>query len=455
MSFHNIEKKNFFYKLLHLYTTFAHNKLFYRKVYILNADKIPKNAHLIFTPNHQNALMDALGPLCNIDKQLVFLARSDIFKKKFVASILYFLKILPVFRIRDGYSEVKKNKSIFQKTIDVINAQNGLVILPEGNHEGIHQLRQFKKGFARIAFQTEESNDFELDIKIVPMGLHYSDYISSGSDLYINFGEPLNVSAYYELYKEAPAKAVNKLTSDLAEEIKPLMVHIESADNYDFYDSIRLLYWRNMCNPNNKKKCADSMRIMAEQEAISLLGLIEKETPEKFDQLNQLNKTYTAGLHKNSLNDESFCKPAKPLNLIFKSLGFLVGLPIFLYGFFTNLVPFVIVKYAESLIKDLQFKSSFKFVLSLIVFPLFYLIPIVLIIIFCSSLFLGILIFLSLPSTGFFAIRYAHAFKQFKIIWKYMTFKSRNPSQFENMNTVKASMDQIVNNAKINFQTAG
>ena len=91
---------------------------------------------------------------------MVFLARADIFKKKFIAAILYFLKILPVYRIRDGFSSLKGNDEIFTKTIDVLKNKNGLVILPEGDHSGFRRLRQLKKGICRVAFQSDEATDF-------------------------------------------------------------------------------------------------------------------------------------------------------------------------------------------------------------------------------------------------------------------------------------------------------
>ena len=435
-----------------MFVDFTHNRLFYRKVYVLNANNIPKDGHLIFTPNHQNALMDALALLCNIDKQLVFLARSDIFKKKFIASILYFLRILPIFRIRDGYSAVKKNSSIFQKTMDVINAQNGLVILPEGNHEGVHQLRPLKKGFARIAFQTEEESNFTLNIEIIPVGLHYSDYVKSRSDLYINFGKPISVSDYYEQYKESPAKAVNKITKDLAERIKSQMVHVSSDKYYKLYYSIKSLYWRTIYENSGIQRNQKFERIKAEQKVITLLEYIEKESPQKFAELTKLNENFTEKLRDFDLKKFVFNKPFGILSLLFQSIGFLVCFPLFIYGLLTNLIPLFIVKFAESRIKDLQFKSSFKYVISILVFPLYYIIPLVLISIFCSSMIMGMLILLSLPFSGLFTIIYHHAFADFKAQWKVCFFKFRNPSQFEKTKKIKTSMDQLINDAKINFQ---
>ena len=108
MSKKNIEKFDLFYEILRKYVDFWHNHIYYRKVIVYGRENIDHSAHNSFAPNHQNALMDALAVLFTNSTQMVFLARADIFKKKFIAAILYFLKILPVYRIRDGFSTLKR-----------------------------------------------------------------------------------------------------------------------------------------------------------------------------------------------------------------------------------------------------------------------------------------------------------------------------------------------------------
>jgi len=218
---------------------FWHNNVFYRKVIVVGQENLNPDHHMIFAPNHQNALMDALAVLFTNKGYNVFLARADIFRKKMIASILYFLKILPVYRIRDGYSSLKGNDEIFAKTIDVIKNKNGLVILPEGNHEGFRRLRQLKKGICRVAFQADEAEGYSLKIKIIPIGIEYSHYIRYRQVLTVVYGEPIEVSEYHELYKSSPERALVQLKSRLSDEIKNLMVHIESEEDYEAIDELR------------------------------------------------------------------------------------------------------------------------------------------------------------------------------------------------------------------------
>jgi len=173
-------------------------------------------------------------------KDSLFFLHVPIFsKKKVIASLLYFIKILPVYRIRDGFRSVTGNDEIFDKTIDVLRNKNGLVVLPEGNHEGFRKLRQLKKGICRIAFQAEEASDFKLNIKIIPVGLEYSHYSRYREVVTVVYGRPIEVSEFNELYRKSPEIALNELRSKLSFEMKRIMVHIDSEEDYEAIDELR------------------------------------------------------------------------------------------------------------------------------------------------------------------------------------------------------------------------
>ena len=81
----NIEKFSLGYAILKSFVRVWHNFVHYRRVIVIGKENIKSENHNIFAPNHQNALMDALAVLCTTPGQPIFLARSDIFKKKFLA----------------------------------------------------------------------------------------------------------------------------------------------------------------------------------------------------------------------------------------------------------------------------------------------------------------------------------------------------------------------------------
>lgn len=423
MAKHNIEKYSAGYALLKTVAGFWHNNVFYRKVIVLGRENIKPDDHLIFAPNHQNALMDALAVLFSHKGQPVFLARADIFKRKTLAAILYFLKILPVYRIRDGFSSVKGNDEIFIKTIDVLKNKNGLVILPEGDHAGFRRLRQLKKGICRVAFQSDEATGFSLRIKIIPVGLEYSNYSRYRQVLTVAYGTPIEVSEYFESYKLNPERALNELRSRLSDEMKSIMVHIESEEDYEAIDELR-----SMING----RFSDDIKVTK--------LFRDRILVKKMNQLMNTDETLYRKICSLSLNVK---KKAKELNtdyrllekrkhplgwLIAGIIGIVITFPLFIYGNIFNLTFLEIPNLQIRKIKDPQFHSSIRYAISLALAFVFLPLYLVLSLFIFSSWWLGLLIFLTIPVSGLFAWNYYLEFRRIKggfRVRKYMKQKNR------------------------------
>jgi len=400
----------------------------------MNKENIPKDAHLIFTVNHQNALMDAMALASTLEHQPVFMARSDIFKKPIMARLLTIIKILPIYRIRDGYTNLKKNDAVFQKTIDVIKNHNGLVILPEGNHEGLHRLRTLKKGFARIAFQTEEASNFQLNMKIIPVGIDYTNYQNHQSYLFINFGKPISVSDFYKAYKENSVTAIDQLKSSLSDHLKPLMIHIESVEYYSLYDKLRDIYREKMCTKMCFPHSNYPYRFLADKEFIRLLTIFEGKHPDQMsafqDMVIQHNKiAEELNLEPNQLNH-----PIKSGGyFVFSSFVFLLTFPVFIYGWLNNILPYRIPLMLLKKIKDVQFHSSIKYVLSMVSFPFFHIIQTLILRIFTPNWNLTLLYFISVPVSGIIAFFYYKYFMRWNQNLKYFKALKRKSPAFEEL----------------------
>ncbi len=113
------EKWSVGYWLFKEYVQFA-DWLIHKKIIVTGKEKIPKNKPIVFAPNHQNALSDPMAILLHTRFQPVWLARADIFKTKTITAILRFLKIMPVYRLRDGKENLAKNDETFADSIKVL-----------------------------------------------------------------------------------------------------------------------------------------------------------------------------------------------------------------------------------------------------------------------------------------------------------------------------------------------
>jgi len=441
-----IEKKKLGYTILRPYVNFV-TKIYFRTT-VHNLDNIPKDDVIIFAPNHQNALMDALAILATVKTEPVFLARADIFKKKSIAKILTFLKILPIYRIRDGKESLKNNEQIFRKTVDVLKNKNGLVILPEGNHAGIRKLRTLKKGISRIAFEAEEANNFSFDIKIIPVGLDWTHYSNFRSRLFVNFGQPISVSDYYEEYKNNPPRGMNLLRERIAEELKKYMIHIESEDYYEMFDIIRYLYLPQMIKKMRLKKNKQPYNFYAQKKIINALNQFTEENTEEASSLYKLTHRYGYLLRKLNLRHWVFQKKNFTVTgLIGQSLLAILLLPVYLYGSILNYLPYKIPVWATKKVKDPQFVSSFRTVIALLLFPVYYIILAIIGTNIFSSGWIILAFILTLPFFGLFAFHYFIGIKKLlaKIRFKFMQwFKNKDLLETEGLFAqITSKMDKI------------
>lgn len=403
----NIEKYSARYALFKQAVGFWHDKVFYRKIIVMGAENIVPEDHLIFAPNHQNALMDALAVLFTHKGQPVFLARADIFKRKAIAAFLYFIKILPVYRIRDGFSSLKANDEIFLKTIDVLKNKNGLVILPEGDHAGFRRLRQLKKGICRVAFQADEATGFQLKIKIIPVGIEYSNYSRLRQVLTVVYGKPIEVSEYYQLYMESPEKALNILRIRLSTEIKKVMVHIESEDDYEAIDELRSII---------NGRFSDSIKLpklYRDRNLIEKLNRLKISDPQTYNKICSLSLQVKEKAKDLNITYRLLEKKKHQLNWLIAGLvGLLLTFPVWLFGNIFTLTFLSLPELQIRKTKDLQFHSTIRFGISLALAFIFLPVYLIVSMFIFSPWWLAILIFLTIPVAGIFAWNYNILFRR-------------------------------------------
>jgi len=446
MSKEKIGKLTLGYWLLKQYAWFCH-WLYYKKIYISGAENIPRGCPVIFAPNHQNALMDPMAVLLTRKGHIVFLARADLFNKPAIARILTFLKILPIYRLRDGYASLHNNDAIFKRTVEVLKGNTPLMMLPEGNHEGYRRLRPFKKGLARIAFMAEEQSNFTMGIKIVPVGIDYSDYVKCKQTLLIQYGQPLSVSDYKEQYLANQPRAIQSLTDDLYVRIKKLMIHIGDEENYDTYRLLRDIYLMRFMQKTGINDFSYPNQFNAEKKLVDILDHVSAADPGFMKKTGQLASEYDSLMRKYNLRTFLLRKARYPIvGLILRSLGLLLLSPIFIFGTIFNYLPFMIPVWISRKVEDIQFHSSFKFVLALIIFPVFYLLLLLFPGLLFHGCFLKLIGILIIFICGNLALIYLVHLKKVFAKWRYnvLSRKGKLDRLFQIRNEIFELLDSKV-----------
>jgi len=381
-----IQDDSLWYQVVFMTVKFAFSK-FYRQTEIRGLDNVPMGEPVIYAPNHQCGLMDPLVVLLNRNEPVVFMARADIFQNKQAAKFLHFLKIMPVFRIRDGFENLGKNEVLFNIAKDVLLDRKKLCVMPEGNHGEQHKLRPLVKGIFRIAFTAEEALHGNGHVRIVPVGIDHSHFQHAGSDVVLTFGVPIHVENYLPEYQENQAIGLNAIRERLAGDLTCLMHDIRSEKNYDLIYTLCCLGAPAYLEVQKEKGISPSASKRAGRyfDARKAIGLhLDELDQAKSLQLEEWKKQCA---HLNQLpyyaDEIATWMEYKPGFPEYFCLA-LISLP-FLPGMLLNTPAWLLNRKICKGIEDKQMHSTFAFVCGLIINPLVYLLTAIIICLVSAS----------------------------------------------------------------------
>ena len=293
---------------------------YFRRIRVHGLTNLPKGKPVLLLSNHQNALLDALLIASRLDHFAYFLTRAGVFQKAFVSKLLDSFNMLPVYRIRDGWSNLTNNNPIFEKCTALLRDGHTVVIFPEGSHNLARRVRPLSKGFTRIVFDTLKTYP-ETDLQLVPVGLNFvnaKDFVDSTS---LYFGKSLSAKDYVT---EDRNQGVVRLKADVHHALTQLTANIPEAAYEDTLERL-------------EQKGVDFLDPKAVNQCIAT-DLKDCKTKPKsaFD----------------------------PLRALLKGLLILNILP-----------PYLLWKfYVQPKIKELEFTSTFRFAVAITVVPLYLLI---------------------------------------------------------------------------------
>ena len=377
---------------------------FYKKFESNGQLNIPKNKPIIYAPNHQSGFMDPILIASLRKKQTHFLVRADVFRSKFIITVFKWLKMMPVYRQRDGKSGLEKNQAIFNQCYRILKKGNGLIIFPEGNQLNKKSLRSLKKGIGRIALGAETKYNFDLDVNIIPVGINYGHHTKMQSTVLINYGKPIPISKYKNLNQISEAKAINEIRTDVEAGLKPLIINISNDEYYDTIEEIRLIFPELVHHKAGEVVSNLYAELKSGQQLISAI--------EPWISSNE-NEAKNLKLIVNSIKSGTTALKLKYHLLInedhkvFVNIVFLIlGLPLHIVGVILNYLPYKVPEWlVNKKIKDPHFHSSIKMIGGSVTIFTYGLISSI-IFGFVLGWNYGIIYFFCSPLLGLFSLKY-------------------------------------------------
>lgn len=376
---HKIQDPNKWYSFLRQYVDLS---LFqsYREIEYIGLEKIPKDGAVIIAPNHTNALMDALVVLSYDEQPKVFVARADIFKNKKIAKVLNFLRIMPIMRIRDGISEVKKNDETFEKSVEVLLDKVPFCILPEGTHHAKHSLLPLSKGIFRIAIQAQEAIHDKMPLYIVPFGMEYGNFFRFRSTVLVQVGEPINVRDFMREHSEkTQPEIMNLMKDELGRRIKEVILYIPDDEYYDAtYELCAVTINEQMdtyCREHYKTRKRDKLtRYLANKTTVAQLQAMKEKLPDNFNKVIEMAQEVFQLRQKAEISLSSVVIHYPFWNRLLKYLIFIICLPYIIACSIVVLPISTVSRILFNKLKDRAFFNSIRYFITLFFWPVLLLI---------------------------------------------------------------------------------
>lgn len=370
----------------------------YNKIEVAGKENIPTDGAVIIAPNHCNTLMDALVILQAFRNESVFGARADMFKSKFLAKAMFFFRILPMVRQRDGLRNVLKNYESLDTIIETLEHDVRFCMYPEGRHRPAHSLLPLGKGVFRAALAANARFGEEKPVYIVPTGIEYGDHFRYRSTCLVNFGEAINVTEFIKtLDVENEAQMMEPLRKELKARMSSLKTFIESDENFDRKWALTKILAREDARQGSLKE-----RMLHNRHVIEQIGKACEAKPEEMEKLLDDALTFEKARRKNKLSIWSFGSRNKVSNVIAKSFIALLGIPYFLFAAAVTLPMWLTFEILRGRLKDRAFHNTAGFGIKLGMGLVLY--PALIITAFCLTSWpvALLLTLLAVPAYGFF-----------------------------------------------------
>ena len=370
-----IQDPDFWYSFLLPYVNW-HTRRSYRRFEVHGKENIPKDSAVIFGVNHSNTLMDALVLLSSDNIKKVFIARGDIFKKPAVAKILKFLRILPIFRIRNGVAAVRQNDDSLNKAVDVIHDHVDLYLFPEGTHRTKHSLMRMGKGLFHIAVDANKQFGDKSPIYIIPTAIEYGDYFRYRSTAMINFGQPINVTEFFKhTTEENEAANINLLKDRLHDEISKLFTFIPDDEDYD-------AIWEIVKMKNEKRAGGLYQKMLRNRATVDKVLKFKEEQSEEAKSYFKRVMVFAEERKRQKISVMSTARKYPLLNFLWKFAVLLVGLPYFMTSAVVNLPVWLTTLIIKGKLEDKAFNNTVSFGVEFVLFPIIFVVGTI--IMFCN-----------------------------------------------------------------------
>lgn len=327
-------------------------RLFFRRIESVNALEVPYKDALIFVSNHPNGLIDPALVFVALPRKVSFLAKSTLFKTPVISWIIKKLEALPVYRKIDS-ADVSQNMKTFEASHELLQRGGAIAIFPEGVSHNSPKLLPIKTGAARIALGAISGfeNQEKIELKIVPVGLFYTNKTTFRSEALLHFGEPFSVEpAKLEENGEVSRDAVKELNEKIENALRDVTVNAETVAEIENADETANLFLSVSETFDLEESLSSRFEFVK-----NYLAEKDKSSGKNFEteEITQKVSSYKNKLRELGLEPENLSLSSQPFWYVFqhffvRSLLLLIFLPFAIIGSIIHFPAYQVSKFLAS-----------------------------------------------------------------------------------------------------------
>ncbi len=155
---------------------------------IIHPEHLRQKGPLLLIANHPNSFLDAIIIAAHFKEPIHFLARGDAFRKPWHNRLLRLLHMIPIYRISEGRENLHKNEYAIERSAELLQQNQIVLIFIEGICLHTHSLQPFKKGAARIALSVIKAQH---SLRVMPVTVAYNSFTAFGKHIRLHLAESI------------------------------------------------------------------------------------------------------------------------------------------------------------------------------------------------------------------------------------------------------------------------
>jgi 1-acyl-sn-glycerol-3-phosphate acyltransferase len=431
--------------------------IFFQRIDVQHAERIPERGPAVFVANHPNSIMDALVLGVAIPRKVNYIAHAGLFRPRLVNWFLRNCGVIPVHRRQDEPGKMAQNVATFQACYETLEAGETIGIFPEGTSDMLRKVKKVKTGAARIVLETESRNGYDLGVQLIPLGLHFFSRSRFRSRVLVNVGEAIPLVKYFTQYHLDSLAGVTALTQEIQARLEKLTVNIRDHELDEFVRDLEQIYREELKTKWASAGIAPStfQEFFLTQKIAECVQYYQEADPDRLNAIRDQIEDYQRRLARLRLRDEWLRDQAirrrawqdwwhaAPVALL--------GFPFALYGIVNHALPYFIAEGAAKRFLDERTKIlSALLLVGGSAFLFFYTVQITLVLKWLGWVWAAIYA-LSLPLGGFCALFYLKRLRRFHERASFSLFWLTNRDLIHRLRLERRRLINLIHQARDEF----